>query len=352
MKKFLKIFAMLAIALVTLCSLVACRNSAEESDTEIVPVDLEKLGEYTELTPGTGGTAGDDKTYVTFGVWPQTIKADSVTVDKNTSESKDVGMFTYYKGDDDNWYCDAQENAYGTGNEYKYSDGTKVSQKGAGSSKWFKVEPIKWRVLTTDFKGADSTAWEKKLLFAESGLYASVPYYDVHDVARNINGKTIYPNNYEHSRIRAWLNGIVYNKSGTNSDELNNKGFLQTAFTAGERAKIAETVVDNSVTSTGYSTNTYACDNTNDKVFLLSYSEAFNNTYFADDKTRIRKPTDFALANHAYKDRAAAYGGCFFVRSPYYNDSNEFRIVGNSGASNRSTVYYRFPVVVPALCVN
>ena len=182
-------------------------------------------------------------------------------------------MFTYYKGDDGNWYCKVKENAYGTEEQYKYSNDNQVKKESENSYQWFKVEPIKWRVLTNNYNG-------KKLLFAESGLYANVPYYDVYDVNREINSNTVYPNNYEHSKIRAWLNGLSYvYKSSSSSDaetkeDHNGKGFLQTAFTAEEQAKIAQTVIDNSEASTATQwnsvTNQYACGNTTDKIFLLS----------------------------------------------------------------------------------
>ena len=70
MKKFSKIFAMVAIALVAFCSLVACRNNA-------------------------GGSGGNGSSVIIeFGSWPQTIKAATVNVDKDTSEKREVGMFT------------------------------------------------------------------------------------------------------------------------------------------------------------------------------------------------------------------------------------------------------------------
>ena len=51
MRKFLKIFAMLAIALVAFCSLVACKNNAGGSGTNTEPPA------YTTLSAGTDGTA-------------------------------------------------------------------------------------------------------------------------------------------------------------------------------------------------------------------------------------------------------------------------------------------------------
>ena len=299
----------------------------------------------TYLSPGTEGTAGTEATYILFGSWPQKIISDTVTVDKKTAEQKKVGMFTYYKGSDGEWYCEALENAYGTEAQYIYSTGTQVKQSGENSYQWFKEEPIKWRVLTDNYSG-------KKLLVAESGLMASVPYYDQDNINRDIGVNNIYSNNYEHSRIRAWLNGLSFQLNSATNSDYNGKGFLQTAFTAEEQAAIAMTTVDNSVESTGDTSNSYVCGNTNDRVFLLSYTEANNNAYFANNNARIRKPTDFALANYAYLSSTEAYGGEYFLRSPFCETNRRARCVSPDGNSNSTTyVDYDYALVVPALCI-
>jgi len=52
------------------------------------------------------------------------------------------------------------------------------------------------------------------------------------------------------------------------------------------------------------------------KVFLLSTDEASNTSYFANDKARICKPTQYAIANGAYVD---GQGACWWwLRSPGY----------------------------------
>lgn len=317
----------------------------EDGVTKTAPITITIVAAYTvtykfttgvtQLPLGTDGTLGTTGTYVEFGDWPQTIKDSSVTIQER--QKKDIGMFTYYAGSDGNWYCKAQENGldyYGT--IASYSNGEQVALKSSGSYKYFKVEPIKWRVLATDYTGADSTATPKKLLFAEVGLMANVPFYDNTD-NRDING-TVYPNNYEHSKIRAWLNGTQYN-NGTANNEHTNKGFLQTAFDAVALAKIKDVEIDNSEASTNPSNNPnmwnsgqngYSCGNTTDKIFLLSAKEVttanygfdeYYNMYVGDSNgtttsTRIRKPTDFALANYAYLSSTAGQGGIWWLRSP------------------------------------
>ena len=262
--------------------------------------------DYTVLPAGTYGTLGTSGTYVLFGDWPQTIKADSVTVDETNSVV--VGAYTYYKGSNGAWYAKIKENAYNSG--YKYSNGTDVAQNSANSYKYFKVEPIKWRVLTDNYSG-------KRLLLAESILVN-------HRYAASSN-------NYANSEIRAYLNGTFWN----------------TAFTDSEKSMIDETDVDNSAASTtdagGNLTQatSYACGTTKDKIFLLSEKEVTTTGYgfakydsYGTGNSRIRMTTDFAKASGAYQSTTAGYGGWWWLRSPLYNDGNYARGVGDDGYAN------------------
>ena len=79
---------------------------------------------------------------------------------------------------------------------------------------------------------------------------------------RKIDDQIVYPNNYKYSDIRTWLNNDFYNSAFAL-----NSSYIQT------------TNVDNSAATTPNSTNKYACDNTQDKVFLLSYKDNFNSNY-------------------------------------------------------------------------
>ncbi len=299
---------------------------------------------------------------VSFGLWPQTIKAAAVNIDKN--QTKTAGAFTYCRGSDGQWYANIKENAYGS--DYKYTDGTAVAQGGT-SEKWFKVEPIKWRVLTTSYNGTG-----KKLLHAESVL-TNCMYYDYNNVDRG----SVYPNNYEHSKVRAFLNGLSYSKKATNSSQtitcgdFFGKGFLHTAFTADEQETIASTSVNNSARSTnpdGASNaklwndgkNIYASDtSTTDKVFLLSEQEVTKSEYGFDvynaegvGNMRIRQPTDYAMASGAHKNTLDGMGGSWLLRSPYYNHSYFIReISGRGDADEFGYVSWDYLGIVPALSV-
>ena len=311
----------------------------------------------------TGGT------YKKFGDWPQTIKEEDVEIGAGTLVR---GGLTYHVASDGNYYVKAEEKAYGSGTAYQYSNGEQAGQGGT-STKWFKVEPIVWRVLTTIYKAPEGGTAGNALLLAEKILTGGVRYYDVYNVDRTVDEATIHPNNYEHSAVRAWLNGLSYQSKesvgATQSpkDEYKNAGFLQTAFTESAQKLIELTSVDNSVTSTfgtGENTqeNPYACDKTQDKIFLLSRQEATNSEYGflynRPDSARVRVTTDYAKATGAYQgDPSAGYGGMWWLRSPYYGRYDYAFAVSNlgdteDGGGAANGVYHAPMGVVPALSIS
>ena len=274
-----------------------------------------------------------------------------------------MGGFTYYLGSDKNCYAKCIENA--TSSTFTYSDGTPCSTSSAGSTKYFKVEPIKWCVLTSSYNG-------KKLLLAENILTANIQYYGSTSCrGLSYDGHLIYPNNYKYSNIRAYLNGIEnqYITDGgfvTSADiDWSDKGFLQSAFTSSAQSLIATTTVDNSAESTIDATSAmeqasaYACADTSDKIFLLSEKEVTTRSYgFATydssglGSTRIRVSTDYAKANRADQYRNRFCGGHWWLRSPYcYNDGESLYVDYSGRADYGEGVYSVIWGVVPALCL-
>ena len=205
-------------------------------------------------------------TYKKFGDWPQTIMGAGVTVGSGTLVR---GGFAYHVGSDGNYYV-------------------------KHNTSYYKVEPIVWRVLNA--KDGKYNESENPLLLAENILTGGIEWDDS-------------KNNYQESNIRKWLNG---NSSDTvESDYNGDAGFLQTAFTIEAQKLITPTPVDNSATSTlpnilteeqkttdwNNGENEYACEDTTDKIFLLSEQEATMSDYgFAEytasgqGNTRIRDP--------------------------------------------------------------
>ena len=298
--------------------------------------------------------------YVEFGDWPQTILKGDVKVDE--TKSKEVGMFTYYLGSDENYYV-------------KHSD------------KYYKVEPIVWRVLTEDYKDPYGNSTGNALLLAESILTGGVPYYVSRDTREITKEKetgtetekvTVYANNWQYSTVRAWLNGR-YESDDPQAKEYAGKGFLQTAFTESAQKLIELTSVDNSAASTNPASdpnlwsggnNPYASDTpTKDKIFLLSGQEATNSDYGFDEydrwvgddygtttSTRIRDTTDYAEATGAYPgDSSAGYGGWWWLRSPLYNYEYLARVINSYGDADFNiidNVNNATRGVVPALSIS
>ena len=289
-----------------------------------------------------------DGDYKKFGDWPQTIKDENVTVGKNTMTR---GGMDFHVGSDGNYYVEAEEKANGSGTEYKYSNGDQAGQGGT-STKWFKVEPIVWRVLNKDYAST-----KKALLLAESILTGGIKWADSR-------------NNYMQSYIRQWLNGN--SGTGETSDYGGDAGFLQTAFTADAQSLIADTSVDNSAASTipsgitdedleldwNSGENQYASDTpTKDKIFLLSQQEATNSEYgfgaYDDlDSARIRVTTDYAKATGAYQISTA--GGWWWLRSPFHLRENLAPVIFDDGSAYNlgHDVYLASWGVVPALSIS
>lgn len=294
--------------------------------------------------------------YIYFGVFPKTVLPSTSDVTVDETDSVIMGANTYYKGSDGEYYAKVKENR-NVSTIDTYTDTTTVKQSDANSYRYFKVEPIKWKVLTTNYNYSG-----KALLLAEEILTANMPYY-VSTSSRTIGGSTVYANNYKYSTIRAYLNGKYESDDTQSKTAYDGKGFLQTAFTATAQSKIAETWVDNSAKTTGYSEYTYtasfACANTIDKIFLLSESEVVNSDYgFAAYNTsrqknaRIRVTTDYAKANYAYQSPVDGCGANWWLRSPYCS-FDDARIVEYDGYADYCFyVDYTNIGVVPALSIS
>ena len=259
---------------------------------------------------------------ILFGDWPQTIKFSDVKIRNNVS--KQMGMFTYYAGNDGYWYCQCKQKAYkSSGNLPKFSNNSFVSEESADVYAWFKVEPIVW-----EKKGSSG---DYVLHVSKNILMAGVPYSP--DENRNISGNDVYPNNYQYSWVSGWLDGYRYNLGNSNYNNQNmDKGFLQTAFTQEAMKKISYTTIDLSAQSTGYKTNMFAGGTLTQRFFLLSYTEVNNSSNYLNDSARIKTATDFALANGAsWYLNGGSYKGRWFLRSPFHQSESSVRCVDVDG---------------------
>lgn len=182
--------------------------------------------------------------------------------------------------------------------------------------------PVEWIVLDYD------EANHKALLLSLYGL-DTMPYNNTrNDIT------------WERCTLRSWLNGK----------------FLDKAFSVDEQSAILTTVVDNSASQGYIDWNTDGGNNTEDRIFLLSYAEA--NRYLGvtyDDKNNMKSrvvPTAYALARHAwtsdsYSTSEGIMTGCWWLRSPGYIGSGAASVYAD-GALYSYTVNNESNVVRPA----
>ena len=302
-----------------------------------------------QMTAGTNGTAGTTATYVQFGNWPQTIKASSVTI-VNTKQVEKNG---YFVGDDGYYYGTVTTDS-AVDDTYSFTNGAAVN---GNTSYFFKIEPIKWRVL-------DNTDKTKVLIVAEN-VIGNCPFY-LNEKTRTIDGATVYANNYKYSEVRAFLNNL----DGTSYSvkDYSKYGFLGTAFTTTAQAKINDTLVDNSAASTrdyvGHNISCLEyCANTTDKVFLLSEFQVTNGVNYAADtvNTPLRRKviSDYARATGAMVCSTSDYY-CWFwwTRSPEYMTGTDkgktaYAVDYEGTAVNRGAFVDNDDAgVVPAMTIN
>ena len=194
-------------------------------------------------------------------------------------------------------------------------------------------DPIKWRVLSVD--GDDA------FLMADQNLDAkpyNTSYVDV---------------TWETCTLRSWLNGYGASANVEETD-YSSDNFLDTAFTAEERAAIRQTTVVNEDNS-HYGTE--GGNDTTDRVYLLSIAEAcnasygFNSTFDTNSKTRVSTNTAYTAGKSGmYSVGAADY---WWLRSPG-SSSNDASEVSNSGYGGYygTSVHGGNVAVRPALHLN
>ena len=280
--------------------------------------------------------------YVYFGTYPQTQVIDETLISNlsslqgtlptsaNSSTWTDCG---YYAGGQllsYMWYKDVEYN----GEKYRGVYFTAYRPKLVGSSTpaneenstidnygytiktvyWFKYETIKWRVLAQSNGKAFLLA--DKMLDAQT-IVNNTNYLTSTQYAHN--GGTGYGNNYKLSDIRIWLNNNFINKALTM-----------------EKVVIYTTNVDNSVSTTGETSTKYICENTNDKLFLLSYTEATNSSYgLGTDNDRKASRTNYAAVQ-------GITNNSWWLRSPHdssYIFTNCINTTGGMGWNGSSDVY-------------
>ncbi len=242
---------------------------------------------------------------IEFGSYPQsevTKENDSATYSKLEAATKNWISYGYYSGDGDygsmqpgDWmeYADIDTDSDGSPNyravrftlyrpettfstptynhSYQHYNGYLI-----GNIYYFKYEPLRWRIL--DPKDGliiseniiDSQAYNNAIYAYGEDSQKSTLYW-------NDSGHSSYANNYSKSSIRDWLNTY----------------FLNDAFDFTQKQIIQTTELNNNAYSS--SRGEFNAVSTNDKIFLLSYSEINNMNYgFTNNESRKAHGTDYA----------------------------------------------------------
>lgn len=263
----------------------------------------------------------DSKQYIYFGSYPQSVVYDS-SLKNELSKISSTNSRGYYEYGGNEY---AKKNVNANSSSYKYANGAQVNNY---TTEYFKVEPILWRVLASDSSG-------NYTLLAEQAINAH--RYNEYWSGTDSNGR--YANNYQYSEIRTWLNDDFYNS----------------VFKSMEKGAILTTNVDNSAATTDSTSNPYVCDNTSDKVYLLSYKDYQNTSYgFSNNQSRYCKPTDYAIANGSYMYEGGSYDrNCYYwTRSPSSTFSNIAWYVSINGTLDGDYVSSTGTSVRPSLSIN
>jgi hypothetical protein len=193
---------------------------------------------------------------------------------------------------------------------------------------WFKFEPITWDLLSVN-------ELQGPLLVSHSVLDSHDYHHDDYQVSPwdpyfpeedpPVEEETGNANDYSASDIRSWLNNEFYSW----------------AFSTFEKSMITTTLVDNSQASTEnrYGLSHYFCDDTNDKVFLLSSKDIVNSSYgfsteYTSSNTRQKIGTDYAKAmgsqDHSVSD-SSIYAN-WWLRSPHNFEYSVGQVSFDGGA--------------------
>ncbi len=284
--------------------------------------------------------------YVELGEYPQTVVEDTTTVSALNAlgdSAKTGKTFTVGASDDTaqtahveysyngaKYVKVASAVVYGTGEQYKFSTGTKAT---SGNAYWFKVEPIKWFLLEaySTTKTAYTGSTTNLRVISEQILTANVMFN------KSANG-----NAWGTSNVHTWLNNAFYTSAFSATD----KGYIKTNITRYFGTNKYDTQDDYTVT-TGGSTS-------QDNVWLISYYEALNTYYganlYLNKKGRAATTTDFAVVNNVLMNSKGC--GYCWLRSAGNFDSRAC-IVEYSGILNlRNDVNYTNGGVRPALLIS
>ena len=271
--------------------------------------------------------------------------------DKDNDIIEDAALYSTLQSAED-W--DSNGDITVNGSRYrriKGSDSTSPSVNGLDSKynwkdknvyRYFKYEPVKWRVLKVD--GSDA------LLLADRAVDDKRYNEAVDDwITADVT--------WRNSTIRSWLNGYDAD-ANRNGNDYSSRNFIDAAFTEDEQSAIKSTDVDNGDSSTESS------ESSSDKVFLLSKqdvtgTETSDSYGFIDDlggsEARSCKTTTYAKAMGSYSDTGAGYAGnCDWWLRSQGRSGGYTAYVGSNGGIDSSGIVFTSPIhaVRPAIHID
>ena len=326
----------------------------------------------TYLRVDKDGTPNETGNYVLFGSYPQTDVTETMGSTLNAiaglpSTNDEWIDYGYYSGynlmtyvqlkEPYMWYIDVEAGGEKYRGVYFTKYRTTNTSVGVGTEGydsnvdnngfiintvyWFMYEPVKWRILSEENKVA--TLLCEMILDAQSyqseykQVYSSGTY--TYYTTQNNAPSGTYANNYEYSTIRSWLNDTFYN----------------TAFTTLQRNLIQQVTLDNSTSTTNSYSNRYACNDTQDYVYLLSYKDIHNSDYgfstntYDEDLNKKKTATDYSKCQGV---SAQSGESGWYSRSPHVNGSNLVCSIsrnGNTAYIGGGYTYGRSLGIVPAV---
>jgi hypothetical protein len=294
---------------------------AEQKERKVkIANRTESKNSQTRKTLGGGGTRDDLKTlllkrgishaltimliagtFFGFG-WSAPESAHAAMGDIVAASALQTGDIIYYGN--------YPQTDLGTGEPVTGTSGVDWVKEG---SKYFKIEPIAWRVL--------ENASGKLFLLSEKAIDAKAYNRDYESIT------------WETCTARSWLNGYAASENKDNENySVAGTNFIGNAFSAAEQAKIPSTDIDN---PNSISYGTAGGNATTDKIFYLKEADTNNASYgFTDNNSRIALATEYAIAMGAYEYSGNAN---WWLRSPGPTSSNAADVV-NVGSLNYRSV--------------
>lgn len=282
---------------------------------------FERYGDFTEET----------ERYLYLGSYPGREITNTELI-SNLNAIDTTNEFGYIKFENLEFIRVTIENTYDSLEigDQAFENSTKYQ---IGTTHYFLVEPILWRVLTYN----PST---KQAFLITNNIIDAQKYVD-ETSERFIDGRVVYPSNYEYSDVRNWCNNVFFNQA---FDEL-------------EQEKITLTTINNLYNNYNYQ---HIYDrNTEDYVYIPSFKEITTSVYGFESSgifsySRFSTPSDYASAKGVYTsnlEEEIPSSGLYLLRTgPEFVKSFSYFVKFDGYALN--PYYVNSPSTGVRLCVN